>query len=108
MAVTEGYVQGPPDSTGKKIDTTTVTQTDLSTVHREGAVLVDAETLAARAKVRGDRPDFGDYALVVRIVQQNDELLEIGKQQLAALKAIVLQLAEVANQPTTVAEDMMI
>lgn len=67
MAVTEGFVQGPPDSTGKKVDTSTVIQTDGGTAHREGSVIADPENLAARASVQGQEPGPLDYGAVVRI-----------------------------------------
>ena len=66
MAVSEGFIQGPIDSSGKKVDTTTVIQTDLGIAHREGAVIVDGEILAARTKVLQREPRPSEYGPVVR------------------------------------------
>ena len=50
MSVIESNL--PVGDTKEKLDTTTVTQTDGTVVHREAVVITDPEILAARAKVR--------------------------------------------------------
>jgi len=70
MAANESYVQGPPDSTGKKVDTTTVTNAAGDTVHREGAVVADPSDANARAKVTNAEPKPYDHGSVVRLAGQ--------------------------------------
>jgi len=64
MAVTEGAID--VGTTGEKLDTTKVTQTDETTAHREAVVLTDPETLAARAGVKGTEELSTRYALQVQ------------------------------------------
>jgi nicotinic acid phosphoribosyltransferase len=45
MAVGTGYVQVPPDSTGKKIDVTEITRPDTSTVERERVDVPDGVSI---------------------------------------------------------------
>lgn len=64
MTVAEGKLQvGVSD---KYLDTTTVTQADGGTTHREVVVLADPETLASYAAVLADEPDFSEIGLVTR------------------------------------------
>lgn len=65
MAVTESYVQGPPDGVGKKAETTQVT-TGQGEVQRQVMAIADPETVAARVKVASSTPGATDYGLVVR------------------------------------------
>jgi len=68
MAVNEGNigVQENASSSAKKLDTTTVTQTDATTAHREVVVLADPETLGAYTKVTNAVPTDAAYGSVTR------------------------------------------
>lgn len=60
-----GYVQVPPDSTGKKIDTVTLTDA-LSEVHRQKMVVTGGSGTAEVVVVTDAAPAAGDMGLVVR------------------------------------------
>ena len=77
MAITEGYVQGPPQSTGEKIDVTKVTQSDGTVVDREGAWIADPEQLAYRANVRPADPAETDLGVVTRPIGERRLLTKI-------------------------------
>lgn len=64
MSVTEGNIEA--GATGKKLDTTKVTQTDSTEVHREVVVHGDPETLEAYTKVTNTTPPDDAYGAVVR------------------------------------------
>lgn len=66
MAITEGSVQVPPDSTGKIIDTNELTRA-AATVERQNVSIADGETAAAIAEVISAG---GVYAF--RVVRQPD------------------------------------
>lgn len=51
MATTDSYVQGAPDSTGKKIDTSEVTQVGGALVERQRVVLADDSCASGLAPV---------------------------------------------------------
>lgn len=66
MTATETYIQGPPNSTGERIDVTQVTNAAGTVVDRESGVIADPETADARAAVLRRDPAANDYGLVVR------------------------------------------
>jgi hypothetical protein len=67
MAVIETYIQGPPNSTGEKIDVTAVTNGAGVVVDRESGVIADPETAAARAAVKNSDALADDYGLVAHV-----------------------------------------
>lgn len=64
--VIETYIQGPPNSTGEKIDVTQVTNAAGTVVDRESSVVADPEDATARAAVLRRDAQAGDAGLAVR------------------------------------------
>jgi len=58
----DGYVQGAPDSTGKKVDTSEQTRDDGTVVERQRVALADPLDLTGLARVEGE---IGRGALAV-------------------------------------------
>ena len=63
----DGLVQVPPDSTGKKIDTSEIT-VGANTVERQRMVVADPATATALAVVQSANPGNSDFGLTVRSV----------------------------------------
>ena len=61
----DGVIQVPPDSTGGKLDTETLT-VGANTVHRQRLVVADPATAAGFSKVMNSQPAGSEYALVIR------------------------------------------
>lgn len=62
-----GFIQVPPDSSGKKVDTVTLTDATVE-VHRQKIVLTGAGGTAEVAVITNAAPAAGDYGMVVRNV----------------------------------------
>lgn len=63
----DAFVQVPPDSTGKKVDTSELTVSG-STVERQRLVVADPAAAAALAAVRNVPPGGADYGVITRPV----------------------------------------
>src|SRR5437867_2942482 len=63
---TDGTVQLPPDSTGKKLDTSEIVRTDGTVVERERVTVSDDTLQAAVAAVISGIPSQASWGLVVR------------------------------------------
>lgn len=74
MGATPGYVQVPPDSTGKKIDNTVV-DTGAGTVERQVIVVADPSDPDGYAEVLAADPTGTEGGLVVRPISPLDQLL---------------------------------
>lgn len=68
MAITETFAQVAPDSTGKKIDNTEVTNHNSDVVLRQAAVISDPEDVDGRAAVVNSAPAANTMALATRQV----------------------------------------
>ena len=61
----DGYIQVPPDSTGKKVDQDVLTVSG-QVVHRQRQVLADPANPVALARVMNTPPSSAEYGQVVR------------------------------------------
>src|SRR5438093_119856 len=64
----DSYVQVAPDSTGKKLDTSQLTQDSGDVVQRQRASIADDTNVNAHAKVVNTSPESTDFGLAVRII----------------------------------------
>lgn len=85
--MSDGYVVVPPDSTGKKIDTSELTKPDTTVVERQRVVLADDTDPNRRAGVTAEGLQIDGMA----------ELLFLMKRQNALLLSIAMQLGSMAS-----------
>jgi len=95
MAVKEDSL--PVGSTPERLDTTVVEQSDGTEVHREAVVITDAETFAARVKVRKQgEAIFDEYGMVIR-GPQLDYIASLTEEVLGELRAIRAHLNDITD-----------
>lgn len=79
MSVTEGNIQ--VQETGEYLDTTKVTQTDDTVVHREAVVIADPEDIDARANVLAADGMYGENVFSHELIRVSGLLRELIEQQ---------------------------
>ncbi len=102
MAVTEGTIE--VTTTGDKLDTTKVTQTDGTVAHREAVAIADPERLGHRANIltRGPAPrrhDPADFQHDLGVSDYRLQVLEgVLNEILAEMKIMNLHLSRGSDE----------
>lgn len=71
--MTDGYIQVPVDSTGKKVGTVELTRDDLTVIERQEIVVADPTKANDRAAVGRTDPGAGDPGLTVRPIANSTD-----------------------------------
>ena len=84
-----GYIQVPADSTGKRVDTVTLTDATVE-VHRQKIVMTGASGTAEVCVVTNAAPAAGDMGLVVRQAGTVDVAMASGTFNISTMPAVVI------------------